>query len=226
MSQNKKVRSAFPDILSDLIGGSGKTLREIARESGIGPSQLSAYQSGTNEPNMSTLVKLSEYFNVSVDFLVGKSKAPTRDTTIGPVCNFTGLSLKSAEYLHREDAVNLTTWRMDAINYLLESEYFPVLIDMIIGFATSQKKEVQSGIASNTSFPIITDDDIFRAKAADLLNWILSETKEHFAKKDDYRSYYRLYQGAFTQGASLEEIKEDMEKNGLIFDKKMFSKEV
>ena len=32
--------------------------------------------------------------------------------------------------------------------------------------------------------------------------------------------------GAFTQGTSLEEIKEDMEKNGLVFDKKMFSKEV
>ncbi len=60
MSETKKVKSAFHDILSDLISDSGKTLREIARESGIGPSQLSAYQSGTNEPNMSTKVNLSD----------------------------------------------------------------------------------------------------------------------------------------------------------------------
>lgn len=99
MNETPKNKSAFPDILSDLISDSGKTLREIARESGIGPSQLSAYQSGTNEPNMSTLLKLSNYFNVSVDFLVGKDTAVTRETKIGYMRDFTGLTKAAVQKL-------------------------------------------------------------------------------------------------------------------------------
>lgn len=101
MSKTKKVKSAFPDILSDLISDSGKTLREIAKESGIGPSQLSAYQSGKNEPIMSALIKLSDYFNVSVDFLVGKDTAITRDTKIGYMRDFTGLTKAAIQKLSR-----------------------------------------------------------------------------------------------------------------------------
>lgn len=101
MNSNKNNRSAFPDILSDLISDSGKKLREIARESGIGVSQLSAYQSGKNEPNMSTLVKLSDYFNVPVGFLVGKSDAVTHDAKIGYVREFTGLTKAAIQELSR-----------------------------------------------------------------------------------------------------------------------------
>lgn len=101
MSTSKNNRSTFPDILSDLISESGKKLREIARESGIGVSQLSAYQSGKNEPNMSTLVKLSDYFNVSVGFLVGKSDTVTYDAKIGYAREFTGLSKAAIQALSR-----------------------------------------------------------------------------------------------------------------------------
>lgn len=120
MSETKKVKSAFPDILSDLISDSGKTLREIARESGIGPSQLSAYQSGTNEPNMSTLVKLSDYFNVSVDFLVGKDTAITHDTKIGYMRDFTGLTKAAIQKLSRIKSDN--------------PEYIPVISVMLENF--------------------------------------------------------------------------------------------
>lgn len=101
MSTSKDSRSTFPDILSDLISDSGKKLREIARESGIGVSQLSAYQSGKNEPNMSTLVKLSDYFNVPVGFLVGKSDTVTYDAKIGYAREFTGLSKAAIQELSR-----------------------------------------------------------------------------------------------------------------------------
>lgn len=106
MNTDKNNRSAFPDILSDLISESGKKLREIARESGIGVSQLSAYQSGKNEPNMSTLVKLSDYFNVPVGYLVGKSDTVTYDAKIGYVREFTGLTKAAIQNLSRIKANN------------------------------------------------------------------------------------------------------------------------
>lgn len=225
MSTSKKNRSAFPDILSDLIRDSGKKLREIARESGIGASQLSAYQSGTNEPNMSTLVKLSDYFNVPVDYLVGRTIAPTRDIKIGSVCDFTGLTVKSAKFVSEQSKRNSTHWRMDAINFLLEHDAFSSLLDMLIGYATAGDHEIPYKPASNGLAPVITDRDIFRAKINDLISLIVSDSKAAFAPKVDYRHLYRLYFASYLKyGHTLEEIKCDMEKQGLIFDKKLFDK--
>lgn len=101
MGTNKKIKSAFPDILSDLIANSGKTLREIAKESGVGISQLSAYQSGKNEPNMGPLVKLSNYFDVSLDWLVGcPNNTMSDEEQILNACKYTGLSFEAVNTLH------------------------------------------------------------------------------------------------------------------------------
>ena len=50
---------------------------------------------------MSTLLKLSNYFNVSVDFLVGKDTAVTRETKIGYMRDFTGLTKAAIQKLDR-----------------------------------------------------------------------------------------------------------------------------
>lgn len=100
MGTKNKVRSSFPDILADLIKNSGKKLREISRECGIGASQLSSYQSGASEPTLSNLVILSDYFDVPIDYLVGKTKSSTRDPDIWTACDITGLSSTSVSRLH------------------------------------------------------------------------------------------------------------------------------
>ena len=131
MDANKKIKSAFPDILSDLINNSGKTLREIARESGVGPSQLSAYQSGTNEPNMSSLVKLSAYFDVSVDWLIGRPNgAMSTKEQIQNVRKVTGLSEKAINALNGAD-----DGERDFISFLIEKRISSDISSMAYGCA-------------------------------------------------------------------------------------------
>lgn len=53
---------------------------ELAEIIGMSQSSLSGYESGKIEPDQETLIRLSEFFDVSIDYLLGISelkKAPT-----------------------------------------------------------------------------------------------------------------------------------------------------
>lgn len=46
--------------------------RALAAELGIAQSTVGMWESGKREPDSSVLVKITEYFNVSVDYLLGE----------------------------------------------------------------------------------------------------------------------------------------------------------
>lgn len=46
---------------------------DITRETGINQYQLSNYEHGKGIPSLSTIIKLADLFDVSVDYLVGRS---------------------------------------------------------------------------------------------------------------------------------------------------------
>lgn len=50
----------------------GLSQRELARNLGLFPQAISRYESGTGEPNIETLIKIADFFNVSIDELVGR----------------------------------------------------------------------------------------------------------------------------------------------------------
>ncbi|MBQ8749745.1 MAG: helix-turn-helix transcriptional regulator [Clostridia bacterium] len=54
---------------------SGKTIKEVASELGLPFSTYNNYLLGTREPSIEILIKLSNYFNVSIDYLVGNDTA-------------------------------------------------------------------------------------------------------------------------------------------------------
>ena len=61
----------FYGRLSSLYKHSGKTQKEVCDASGVTTSTLSRLLSGPNVPDTITLVRLSKYFNVSIDWLLG-----------------------------------------------------------------------------------------------------------------------------------------------------------
>lgn len=52
----------------------GLTQREMAEKLDISQPSYIRYENGTAEPSLEKLVKISEIFDVSVDYLVGKSE--------------------------------------------------------------------------------------------------------------------------------------------------------
>lgn len=57
--------------LSELRKAENLSLRAVADIVGLTPQAIRHYELGDREPTIATLKKLSEYFNVSIDYLVG-----------------------------------------------------------------------------------------------------------------------------------------------------------
>lgn len=45
---------------------------QLGHRLGFGKNTISQYETGIREPNIDTLIKLAEYFDVTVDYLIGR----------------------------------------------------------------------------------------------------------------------------------------------------------
>lgn len=54
----------------------GFTQKQVAADIQCSCKALSNYELGKREPDFDTLVKLSDYFNVTTDYLLGRTKEP------------------------------------------------------------------------------------------------------------------------------------------------------
>lgn len=66
----------FKDRLKELRLEMGITQKELATIVGVGRTTISEYESGKIVPSQQKLLKIAEYFGVSVDYLTGVSNAP------------------------------------------------------------------------------------------------------------------------------------------------------
>ncbi len=70
----------FQNIFKRLRSSSGLTQAEMAERLGISRSTIGMYETGAREPDFETLEKIADFFNVDIDFLLGR----TDKTTILP----------------------------------------------------------------------------------------------------------------------------------------------
>ena len=63
----------FPKILSELRSAKGISQKKAANELGISPALLSHYENGIRECGLDFLLRISESYGVSCDYLLGKS---------------------------------------------------------------------------------------------------------------------------------------------------------
>ncbi len=93
-----------------------KNLRLLREESGLSQQRLAEmlsisqqaifkYEKTSNEPDISTLIKLSEIFNVSVDFLIGNTDIREQN----PRCNSVMLTNSEAKHIHMWRKLPLST---------------------------------------------------------------------------------------------------------------------
>ncbi len=64
---------SFPERLKTLRMEKNITQRAIANYLNITDTAYGFYEQGKNYPNMDSLIKLADYFEVSLDYLVGRS---------------------------------------------------------------------------------------------------------------------------------------------------------
>ena len=75
--KDNKERHNFAMRLNELLVEKEKDQDKFAKCLGISTGTLSYYRKGIREPSLTTLVKMANELNVSVDYLIGKSECPT-----------------------------------------------------------------------------------------------------------------------------------------------------
>ncbi|MEC3884613.1 helix-turn-helix transcriptional regulator [Halobacillus sp. HZG1] len=68
---------AFSDRLKQLRNRHKLSREQLAQTIGVSYSTISKYESGTREPDFKTLDKMSDYFDVTTDYLLGRSNIPS-----------------------------------------------------------------------------------------------------------------------------------------------------
>ena len=70
--------SIFADKLRKCRKNINKTQKEVASDLDITEIGYQKYELSKHEPKMGTLIKLADYFDVSLDYLTGRSENPKR----------------------------------------------------------------------------------------------------------------------------------------------------
>ena len=113
----------------------GLTIKALATELNIKESTLSKYERAEREPSIEALILLSGFFNVSVDYLVGKDNC--RDAKYQTISDTLGIDEKTIEILR---LLSATTYKYSSLDYLeaiIQHPQFPALLDQINNYITS-----------------------------------------------------------------------------------------
>ena len=74
------MKSDFAGILSSLRREKGLSQRHAAAELGISQALLSHYENNAREPKLEFVIKACDYYGVSADYILGRSKDRTTQT--------------------------------------------------------------------------------------------------------------------------------------------------
>lgn len=74
----------FSNIFKTLRQASGYTQQEFADKIGISRSTIGMYETGAREPDFETLETIADFFNVDIDYLLGR----TNKTTVLPESSY------------------------------------------------------------------------------------------------------------------------------------------
>lgn len=121
----------FNKVLRALRDEQEISRRELSRRTGISQSSINMYERGEREPNFETLETFADYFNVNMDYLLGKSE--TRTTNLQN-SNLEKENSPSEESLTEGEKMLLDIFR------LIPEDQQKVFLEMGRVYANSHKK--------------------------------------------------------------------------------------
>ncbi len=68
----------FPEILKELREKKGFTQEQLASTLHLSKNAVSHYEKDINSPSIQTLEKIADIFDVSVDYLIGRTSVPVK----------------------------------------------------------------------------------------------------------------------------------------------------
>ena len=68
--------SVFSERLTELRDSRNLSQKDVAKEFGVVVRAYQRYEYGEREPQLSVLVRMADFYNVSLDYLAGRTDTP------------------------------------------------------------------------------------------------------------------------------------------------------
>lgn len=88
----KDYKTEIGKRIEKALAFSDKKQKDLAEYLDVTPNTVSYFCNGKRTPNTEQLIKMSEYFGISADYLLGISDTMTANEDIRAICTATGLS--------------------------------------------------------------------------------------------------------------------------------------
>lgn len=154
------------------------TMKKLGEIIGVSESCVSQYENGKREPDNNTLIKLSDYFGVSVDYLLGSN---TNNKTLNKRLKL--LLMETEDYSHFAKAIGVTV--NDVIMWLKGisfscydkiseiSDYFNVSVDYLSGKTDDPKYSPLDTQLSDVDFALWSESrDMTEEEKQDIIDYI------------------------------------------------------
>ena len=92
-TENAKTAERITELIGDTPSGT------VAQDLGLSRQTISNFVNGRYKPVGDNLEKLADYFNVSTDYILGRTDVKSPDTTIQGVCEYLGLTEQAVNSL-------------------------------------------------------------------------------------------------------------------------------
>lgn len=97
---NDVTKKKIGQRINEALAMRDKKQKELAQVLNVTDNTISYFCSGRRVPNIEQIITISQYLNVSADYLLGIVDTATTDKDLRFICDYTGLSDKTVALLH------------------------------------------------------------------------------------------------------------------------------
>lgn len=119
-------QAIFPTKLRMLMQKHRTTREQLANYLGVTRQSVGYYAQGQSSPDLTAIVKIAKYFNVSTDYLLTETEIESPDANIQTICKNTGLSERSINNILKIGCLkkerNCEVTPLCALDLILQSE--------------------------------------------------------------------------------------------------------
>lgn len=126
---NNDIKITFEERIKDLRIENGYTTDELAevlkaKKMYISHTSLNRYENGKAEPSITNAMMLADFYNVPIEYLTGRTNSRKKDISHISISAKLGLKDKAISRLESINRDYFQNYKLDLINYLLESPIF------------------------------------------------------------------------------------------------------
>lgn len=133
--EREEVLNLINQRLKQLRTENHLTQAQLAEILGIAKTTLAAYEQGKSEPNIELLIRMSNYFCVTVDYLIGKTNCS--NSAYQPIADSLGIDEKTIEILLLLSATTYKYSNLDYLEAIIQHPQFPTLLNQINSYITN-----------------------------------------------------------------------------------------